>query len=210
MLPVIVLGGGGHARVLIDLLTACSRSIVGYTHSEDTLGESLYGVPCLGRDDTIHEFDTDGVELVNAIGSTGVPTVRARLFETYHGLGFTFATLVHPSALVSRHAVLAEGVQVMAGAVVQAGARLGRNVIVNTRASVDHDCTIGDHVHIAPGVTLSGAVQIGEVTHIGTGASVIQGIHIGTHCLVGAGAVVVRDAADHASVMGVPGRERLQ
>jgi len=94
----------------------------------------------------------------------------------------------------------------MAGAVVQAGCRIGENVIVNTRASIDHDCDIEAHAHVAPGAVLSGCVHVGERAHIGAGATVIQGLTIGAGAIVGAGAVVVDGIPDGVTVVGVPAR----
>jgi acetyltransferase-like isoleucine patch superfamily enzyme len=101
---------------------------------------------------------------------------------------------------------LGDGAQIMAGAILQTGVRVGRNVIVNTRAVIDHDSCLADHVHVATGAILAGGVKVGEASHIGAGATVIQEITIGRAVLVAAGAVVVSDVADDASVAGIPAR----
>jgi UDP-perosamine 4-acetyltransferase len=169
-------------------------------------GTEVGGHPVLGADDVLRARDATKVELVNGLGSVRQPRHRAEVFARLKAQGFSFASVVHPSAVISRHAQLGEGVQVMAGAVIQCGCHIGRDTIINTRASIDHDCRLGDHVHIAPGVTLSGGVQVGDLSHLGTGASVIQGIRIGTGVAVGAGAVVIRDVPDGSTVFGVPAR----
>lgn len=200
----IVLGGGGHARVVLDLLTVLGADVLGYT---DPSGASALGeVPCLGGDDALDAYAPDRVLLANGLGSVGEPAARAALYARFTAGGYTFPPLVHPGAVVSASAALGAGTQVMAGAVLQAGVRTGANVLVNTRASVDHGCVLGDHVHVAPGVTLSGDVRVGARTHLGTGAVVVQGVAIGAGCLVAAGAVVVRDLPDGAAVVGVPAR----
>jgi sugar O-acyltransferase (sialic acid O-acetyltransferase NeuD family) len=205
--PVIVLGGGGHARVLIDMILELDRTVLGYTTTySDYEHNPLFGVPWLGDDTYVLTLDKTACELVNGVGSVRNVEPRANLYDKFHRQGYRFATIVHPTAFVSKRATLQEGVQVMAGAVIQANSTIGVNTIVNTRASVDHDCTIGNHVHIAPGATLSGGVQVGDKTHIGAGATIIQGIRIGQGCLVAAGAVVVHDVPDGAKVAGVPGR----
>lgn len=207
-LPVLILGAGGHAKVLVDALLASSAVIAGIVDPDPKLsGANILGVPVLGGDDVVGQFPAAEIQLVNGLGSIGVPVKRQQLFERFKGMGYNFATVVHPSAVLALDVELGEGAQVMAGAVIQAGSRIGRNTIINTRASIDHDCIIGNHVHIAPGVTLSGGVTVGEGTHIGTGATVVQGINIGKGCLVAAGAVVVRDVAAHTRVYGVPARE---
>jgi sugar O-acyltransferase (sialic acid O-acetyltransferase NeuD family) len=203
-IPVVVLGGGGHARVLIDMLLELNRPILGYTMADSEHDpKPLFGVPCLGSDSYVLTLRTTECELVNGVGSI---ESRVNLYHEFNRQSYRFATIVHSTAFVSKRASLMEGVQVMAGAVIQANSNIGVNTIVNTRASVDHDCTIGDHVHIAPGATLCGGVHVGDGTHIGAGATVIQGINIGQGCLVAAGAVVVRDVPDGAKVAGVPGR----
>lgn len=207
-LPIIILGAGGHAKVMIDALLASSAVIAGVVDPDLTLtGTNILGVPVLGGDDVVNKFPPSQVQLVNGLGSVGLPVKRQQLFERFKGLGYNFATVVHPSAVVASDVVLGEGAQVMAGAVIQPGCRIGLNSIVNTRASVDHDCIIGDHVHIAPGVTLSGGIAVGTCSHIGTGATVIQGISIGNGGLVAAGSVVTRDISDGLMVRGVPARE---
>ena len=100
-----------------------------------------------------------------------------------------------------------EGVQLMAGAVIQPNVSIGENTLINTSASIDHDCQIGAHVHIAPGTVLSGNVCVQDETHIGTSATVIQNIKIGTKCTIGAGSVVVKNISDRTLAIGTPARE---
>lgn len=207
-LPVIILGAGGHARVLIDILLKNKATIIGATDVNPKMsGVSQWGVPIIGDDSVLKDYPPGSVQLINALGLAITTQNRRQLFEKYKEIGYSFASVMHPSAIVGREVVLGEGVQIMAGAVIQPGAHIGHNSIVNTKASVDHDCQIGNHVHLAPGVTLSGGVRIGNGTHVGTGATVIQNIEIGSSALVGAGAVIVRMVKDGAKVLGVPARE---
>lgn len=207
-LPVIILGAGGHAKVLIDALLAASAIIAGIVDPEPTLARiNILGVPLLGGDDVVNNYSPSEIQLVNGLGSVGLPDNRQQLFQRFKEMGYKFVTVIHPSAIISTDVVLGEGAQVMAGVVIQPGTHIGINSIVNTRASVDHDCIISDHVHVSPGVTLSGGVTVGAGSHIGTGATLIQGISVGSGCLVAAGAVVTKDIADSAKVRGVPARE---
>jgi len=206
-LPVIILGAGGHAKVLVDALLASSSVIAGVVTPDSALaGTFLLGVPVLGGDDFVDKYGPAEVNLVNGLGSIGLPVKRQSLFLRFKSMGYKFATVIHPSAILASDVELGEGTQVMAGAVIQAGSCIGSNAIINTRASVDHDCTIGDHVHIAPGVTLSGGVTVCEASHIGTGATVIQGICIGAESLIGAGTLVLKDVQRSTTVVGVPAR----
>lgn len=207
MRPIIVLGGGGHAKVVIEALLRSGAQLLGVTDADPARhGSTLLGVPVLGDDAVVLTQRPEAVLLANGLGSTGLPQRRREIFERFSALGYVFISVVHPSAVVSSEVTLGEGAQIMAGAVLQPGCRIGANSIVNTRAAVDHDCLIGAHVHLAPGVTLSGSVTVGELTHIGTGATVIQGIAIGPRAVVAAGAVVVANIAPATTVRGVPAR----
>lgn len=206
--PVLILGAGGHAKVLVEALLQSGVMITGITDPDPSLaGTNILGVPVLGDDHLVHNCQTSDIFLVNGLGSVGLPTRRKELFEHFQKSGYTFANVIHPSTIIASDAILGEGTQIMAGSVIQPGCRIGFNSIVNTRVSVDHDCLIGNHVHIAPGVTLSGDVQIGDCVHIGTGASMIQGISIGNNSLIAAGAVVISHVIAMTKVRGVPAME---
>ena len=203
--PVIVIGSGGHAKVLIETLNLLGRRILSITDSSSQrLGQTVSGILIEGSDELVFEHNPNDIELVNAIGSIAVPDVRRQIYNKFVSRGYHFASVVHPSAQVSLSAELAQGAQVMAGATVQPGVILGANTIVNTNASIDHDCSIGMHSHIAPGVILSGNVSVGQSCHIGTAASVIQMVNIGSFSFVAAGAVVVKNLPRGAQVRGVP------
>ena len=203
--PVILLGAGGHARVLLDILLEQNIEVLGIAEKDGAdLPSDVYGVPVIGNDSDVQQYPPDKVELVNGIGSIGSTVLRQKVYERFKRQGYRFRQVIHPQAIVSRRAELCEGVQIMAGAVVNIGTRVGEDTIVNTNASVDHDCLIGAHVHIAPGVTLSGGVTVGDGSHIGTGASVMQGIEIGANVIVGAGAVVIDNIKTGKTVCGVP------
>ncbi len=205
--PAIVIGGGGHAKVLVDLLLALGYDVLGFTDRDPRVDNFLLGVRCVGSDDVIAQrWQPNEVHLVNGVGSIGAPQARVAVFDEFVRQGFTFATLVHPAATVSPNAILDQGVQVMAGAVIQAGSRIGRNTIVNTRASIDHDCDIAAHVHVAPCAVLSGGVRVGTRAHIGCGATVLQGLALGMDSIVGGGAAVIRDVPPGVTVAGVPAK----
>ena len=206
-LPVIVLGAGGHGRVLIDTLRCMGARILGCTSNDPARPKDLPdGIEFLGDDAAVLERSFGSVYLVNGLGSVASTRRRSALFERFKAEGYRFAQAVHPSAVVASDVALGEGVQIMAGAVVQPGSRIGDNSLVNTGAVVDHDCEIGAHVHIAPGATLSGGLRVGDNVHIGTGAVVIQGVSIGDGSLVAAGATVIEPVPDHVTVVGLPAR----
>ena len=207
--PWIVLGGGGHATVVIDTLLAADHQITGFT-SPEADAASVLGVERVGDDDALDDYDPEEVALANGLGTVRTSHRRQELFLRFTARGYSFPPVVHASAIVAASVRMGSGAQVLAGAVVQPGCRIHENAIINTRASVDHDCSIGAHAHVAPGVTLSGGVTVGEGAHVGTGASVIQGVKIGAGSVVGAGAAVVRDVPAGSTVVGVPAKERVQ
>jgi len=214
--PIIILGAGGHARVLADALRPLEVS--GFTDSNPLKIDSrLHNATVLGGDDIALAYAPDDIQLVNGIGSVGIgigtkgmaldTLRRVGLFNRFRSAGYRFLNVIHPSAIMAPDVALGEGVQIMAGTVLQTGCNIGDNTIVNTRASIDHDCHIGAHVHIAPGAVLSGGVTVGDYVHIGAGATIVQGIHIGANCMIAAGAVVIRDIPAGKTVIGVPAKE---
>ncbi len=199
----ILLGGGGHGGVLAELLLADGQPVTGYTAPVDR-GPLRGDIPYLGDDDWLASQDPASWLLVNAVGSTGDTRLRRALFERFSALGFAFATLCHPSAWLSPSARMAPGVQLLPGALVNSGAELCENVLINSRAVIEHDCCIGAHTHIASGAVLCGGCRIGEDIHIGAGAVLIQGIEVGDGAIVAAGAVVTRNVEPLTLVAGVP------
>lgn len=203
----VIIGGGGHARVVIDALR-----VSGLGHPEAVVdaaperrGQRVDGVEVVGGDEELSGLRERGItHFVMGLGGAGNNQPRRRLFEAALSRGFQPLTLIHPAAIISATAALADGVQVLARAVVNPGATLGTNVIVNTGAIVEHDCVIGAHVHIASGAILAGGVRVEEGAHIGAGSVTRQSCKIGREAIVGAGAAVVDDVPANVVVAGVP------
>lgn len=192
--PVLVLGAGGHAAVLVDMLRQLNHTIVGLVARDKPADKPVFsGIPYYASDEDVFSFDKEQVLLANGIGSLPGRNVRSKVHQQFKQAGYQFVTVVSPYAIVSDYSRLAEGVQVMPGAIINANSVIGESTIVNSGAIVEHDCKIGRHNHIAPGVALSGDVVSGDYVHIGTGASVIQGVTIGDNVMVGAGATVTRN-----------------
>ena len=198
--PVIVIGGGGHAKVLVSTLRAMGRTVIAaFDDDPSRHGNELLGVEIVGSISEA-ELRYPGIDAVIGIGA---PHVRRMLAER---LPFNWITVVHPHAYVDPTVVLHDGVVVMAGAVVQPETVLGQHCIINTSASVDHDGHIGEYVNISPGVHLSGNVTVGDAATIGIGASVLQGITIGANTVVGGGAAVIRDLPSDVVAVGCPAK----
>lgn len=207
-LPLLLLGAGGHAKVLLALLTALGQQVSGICDPvlARQNAKEWRGVPVLGDDDALAAVDPTSVGLVNGIGQTVGGTARRQLHERFKAMGFHFPSLVHPAAWVAAEARLADGVQVMAGAVVQPDCEISENVIINTCAGIDHDVLIGAHAHIAPGASVCGGAIVGAGAFVAAGATVIQGITVGEGAVVGAGVALVRNLPANEILLGAPGR----
>ncbi len=204
---VVMLGMGGHARVLSECLRLSSVEILAHVLEAGGVSPDPNIGTLVLADGTLEAaFPPGGVILVNGIGSVANTGPRCAVFDRFKAKGYSFMTVVHPSAVVADDTEFGEGAQIMAGAVIQPGVRIGDDAIINTRASIDHDCRIGKHVHIGPGAILCGSVQVGAGAHVGSGTSVIQGARIGAGAVVGIGAAVVADVEDGTTVCGVPAR----
>src|SRR3989338_8315797 len=208
-LRCVLLGGGGHARVVMDAMQAAGMALpIGILDNDPARqGTMLLGVRVLGGDELLADLVRDGVTyFAMGLGGIGDNRPRRQVFERAHAAGLIALTVCHPSAVCSSQVSIGEGCVLLARAVVNPGTILGANVIINTGAIVEHDCAIGDHAHVATGATLCGSVRVGAGAHIGAGATVRQGMMVGEGAIVGAGAVAVRDVAPWTVVTGVPAR----
>lgn len=197
---IIVIGGGGHAKVVIDCIRANGDTVIGILDDNLSPGDRVLDVPVLG---CISDYGKYGdTSIVLAIGSN---SARRRIAE---GIDGKWYTVVHPTAVVSHHAVLGLGSVVMPNAVINAGAVIGEHCIINTCAVVEHDDRLGNYVHISPSAVLGGTVTVGSETHVGIGVAVKNNITICDGCVIGAGAVVVKDITECGVYVGVPARKK--
>lgn len=196
-------GAGGHAKVVMDASEKQSAyNIFGlYDDNYSLKGQQSFGYPVLGTRADLIEQKLYWDALIITIGSN---QIRQQLTEFFLQQSIQFATVIHPSAQISRGVTINEGSVVFATSVVNAGSCIGKGVIINTGARIDHDCKVDDYVHIAPGATLCGGVIVGSNSFIGAGATIIAGISIGKDVIVGAGSTVIRDLPDGARVAGSP------
>lgn len=205
---IIILGGGGHAKVLIELIIALGQyEVIGILDQRFEVGTKILDVPVLGKDEIIPALYKKGIK--NAcIGIAGTKNNinRRRLYEKVKANGFFVPALNHPNSIISDNAKFSEGVQVMAGAMIQTQSLIGKNTIINTGAIIEHDCNIGKYVHICPGAVICGGGTVDEGAFVGAGSTVIQGIKIGKDTTIAAGSVVVNDVTDGTMVKGIPAR----
>ena len=209
-LPIVIIGFGGHGRVVAAALIASGKRIIAVT---DLQPDQVTGVPknasVIMDEEILERFRPNEIELVLGLGSikpTNENGLTRQVIKSFQNFGYRFVGLQHPTAWVAEGAIVSPTAQIHAGVIVQPGAKVGDFSILNTQSSVDHDCQIESFCHIGPGSTLSGNVFVGTGSHLGTGCNVIQGIRIGESCFVAAGATVVRNVLNHESVKGVPAR----
>lgn len=191
LLPLVLIGGGGHASVLADILLGRGREILAVICPDDVSSRAvLADIPHFSQDEDITRFSPSSVRLVNGIGMVPRSTFRQRMNEKFLAQGYVFETVVASDAKVSSFAEVKSGAQIFPGARVQTGAVIGEHTIVNSEALIEHDCTIGAYNHIAPHATLCGGVTSEEQVLVGAGAIVLPGLSLGRCSIVGAGVTI--------------------
>ena len=204
---LVVLGAGGHGKVLADLVqqTPDFRLLGLLDDDPAKIGTLVLGSPVLGPIQQLQSLSPEAHISSVAFGA-GDNCIRSSWFDAARKAKLEAATLVHPSAVISRHVKLGVGVVVLAGAVVNAGAVIGDDVCLNTGCRIDHDCRRGKHSHVFPGATLTGGVELGPYATVGAGAVVHPNRKIGRNAYRGAGAVVTANVGDNEVVAGNPAR----
>ncbi|TKH00645.1 acetyltransferase [Peribacillus simplex] len=204
MNPIVVIGEGGHGKVIQDIISIGKVykviAILDDKYTETIESNSILFGPVVYAKEIIKNMK---VEFIIAIGNNDI---RKSIADSLTEAGVKFAVVIHPAASVSPTVHIDEGTVVMAGSVINADVTIGRHAIINSGAIVEHDNRIGNYVHISPGVILTGNVEIGEGSHIGAGATVIPGKKIGDWSIIGASATVIDNIPNGVTALGLPAK----
>lgn len=203
--PLVLVGGGGHCRSVIEVAESAGRSVRCILDLPEYLGTESSGYPVAGTDDDMPRYAAE-CEFVVTLGSVGNAAPRRRLHAMVRDAGGVLATLVAPTAFVSPRAVLGAGTVVLHQCVVNVNATIGEGCIINSGAIVEHDALVGDYSHISTGARVNGACRVGSGCFVGSGAVLVHGVSVCDNAVIGAGAVVAADITEPGVYVGVPAR----
>ena len=208
---VIVIGSGGHAKVVIDILqTMGDVFILGITSNSIPKGEKFNTIEVLGDDESIvNTFDKSKVKLAMGLGGYRDNSLRTNVYEKMKSFGFTFINAIHPHSFISQSCKLGEAVTIFPGVILNTEVSIGNNSIIATSATIDHETIIGDNVLVSAGVTIGAYSKIGNQSLLALGAKVISGLIIGENTLIASGAVVVSDTFPNSQMFGLPAKNRI-
>lgn len=206
---LILVGGGGHCKSVIDVAESAGYKIKGILDMPENVGNKVIGYSIIGTDDQINDYIRDVVFMVT-IGHIKDVALRVKLHEKITGAGGTLATIVASTAHVSRYAHLGEGTVVMHHAVVNADARIGRGCIINTFANIEHDAEIGNYCHISTGAMINGNCKVGNETFLGSQSVMVNGIEIAAGCVIGAGSLVRKNLTQKGIYSGSPATIKIK
>jgi UDP-perosamine 4-acetyltransferase len=206
-MDMLIIGAGGHGKVVLDILLAGGKHRpVGFVDADPKLaGTRVGGLPVFGGIHLLNKLKQQH-RLKGAIIAIGDNRARCGYVKTVEEHQLELINAIHPTASVSTSAVLGRNVVIASQAVVCAEAKIADLAILNTAALVDHECEIGPAAHICPGANLAGRVRVGARAFIGLGANIIQCLTVGEGATIGAGAVVLRDVPAGATAVGIPAR----
>lgn len=201
MSEIILIGAGGHTKACIDVIEQEGKfKIAGLVEKDRLHSNKKIGIPIIGVDNDLEKLRQKYTYALITVGHIKSPESRSKLFNLLISLDYKLPVVTSPTAYVSKHSDILEGTIIMHGAIVNAGARIGANCIINNKALVEHDVKIGDCCHIATGAIVNGEVQIGENTFIGSGVVTKQGIIIGNGCIISAGSILMKNVPDNQIV----------
>ena len=203
MSGILIIGAGGHAKVVADILMLEGKEVLGFLDDQEQFwGQTALGLPILGPVDSYRDYQPSGLAL--GVGDNKArKAVVERLGEAARPL---WQTAIHPHSVVARAVEIGPGTVVCAGALIKPETTVGAYVIINAGVTLAHDCVVEDYVHIAPGSNISGYVTIGEGVFVGAGAISIPSCAMGEWSTIGAGAVVTKNIPPGVIAKGAPAR----
>ncbi len=208
MKEIILIGGGGHCKVCIEILENTGNfKISGIVDKKEKIGKKVLGYPIIASDDDLNYLVKNYRYFLITIGQIKSAEKRKDLFERIKSFGGEFPVLISPYSKVSPHSKIGEGTVIMDNVIINPDVNIGKNCIINTGAVIEHDCEIGDHCHISTGVILNGSVKIGNETFIGSNTTVSNNISITENVVIGAGSVVIKDITESGVYVGNPVRK---
>lgn len=209
MKPLVLIGGGGHCKSVIEAAESAGYSIEGVFDKPENLGKRILSTKVIGTDEDIPLF-VEKVEFVVTLGFILDPTIRIKIFNKIKEAGGKVATVIASTATVSKYATIGEGTVVLHHVVINAGAKVGNNVILNTLSNIEHDAVIGDNTHISTGVMVNGECIIGERCFIGSQSVLSNCITVGDDIIVGASSFVRKSIYEKGIYTGNPAILRVK
>lgn len=201
--PIVLIGGGGHCKACIEVIESTSYIIIGVI-DKNAIGKGVLNYPVIGNDECLKELTTKKYRFLITIGQIQSADPRIMLFEKINGLGGIWATVVAPSALVSKHSSIGEGTIVMHQAMINAASAIGKNCIINNKALIEHDCLVDDHTHISTAAIVNGGCTIGKRVFVGSNAVIVHGVQIADNVVIGSGSVVTQNISESGIYAGNP------
>lgn len=203
MKDLILIGGGGHCKSVIEAAESAGYSILGVLDMPEEVGKEILSTKVIGTDDDIPAY-VDRAEFVITVGFIKNPATRIKLYHKVKEASGKLATIIASSAYVSKYAKIGEGTVVLHHAFVNAGAKVGKNVILNTATNIEHDAVIGDHCHISTGSMVNGDCKVGNNCFVGSQSVLANGITIGDDIIVGAGSLIRKSISEKGIYSGNP------
>lgn len=208
----VILGGGGHSKVLIETIFLQKKYIPKYIldPNKELWGKEIFGIKVSGPDDELEDLKKKGIDyFVVGVGSIKDNYQRKMIYEKAINLGFKPTDIIHPNAIISKTSKIGRGSQILAGAILNTESEIGENVLINTGAIIEHNCILKNHIHISIGAKIASTVIIEDLAFVGAGAVLKQNIRIGEGAIIGAGAVVLSDVPPFKTFIGVPAKEKI-
>lgn len=203
MRPLILVGGGGHCKSVIEACESSGFQIKGILDLPENIGRNILSYPIIGTDDDISNYMSE-CDFVVTVGFIKDPTLRLRIYDKIRLAGGCFATIIASTAYVSGYAKIGAGTVILHQAMVNAGATIGEGCIINTFANIEHDAIIEDYCHISTGVMVNGHCRVGREVFLGSQSVMVNGVSIVSGCIIAAGSTICKNILQRGIYSGNP------